>query len=129
MRAGLAQQNGSTYAVDRYSVVGAAISRPLNMKLHPTGRLIAAPTGVEVFERHARVGVPYERFVGSAFTAVGRNDLGASFFHCARSAHHTCSLFTIHFSLFTKTNSNRQLSEKSYQSPIKMCNAHLIAIP
>ena len=31
-----------------------------------------APTGAEVFERHARVGVPYERFVGSAFTAVGR---------------------------------------------------------
>ena len=47
----------------------------------------SAPTGAEVFERHARVGVPYDRFVGSAFTAVGRDHWACRFFIRLRSRH------------------------------------------
>ena len=77
----------SPYERFAVSTVGAAISRPMGGSFVIGGRLIAAPTGAEVFERHARVGVPYGRFVGSAFTAVGRDHWARRFFIRLRSRH------------------------------------------
>ena len=56
---------------------------------------------------------------GSAFIAVGRDDPGAPFFNCARSAHITCSLFIVHHSLFTKQDV-RGLSRAADSRPYKI---------
>ena len=53
---------------------------------------------------HDRVVVPYERFIGSAFTAVGRDHWARRYGNLCATAHTSVihySLFTIHCSLFT----------------------------
>ena len=63
-------------------------------------------------------GMPYERFVGSAFIAVGRDDPGAPLWKSVRgSAHITYSLFTIHRSL---KNMNCLRSRHISHSPLAL---------
>ena len=51
---------------------------------------------------HDRVVVPYERFIESASTAVGRDHWAPLWKSVRDSAHIRYSLFTVHHSLFTK---------------------------
>ena len=80
-------------------IPGDAENLPVEVKFSDglSGRPV--PTDAEVFARHARVGVPYEPFVGSAFTAVGRDHrTRRKSDPCAQRTHH---LFTVHCSPFT----------------------------
>ena len=67
---------------------------------------------------HDRVVVPYERFIGSAFTAVGRDHWARRYGNLCATAHTSVihySLFTVHCSL-NKTPHHLLLSKQPRQT-------------